>query len=108
MSEIVLKYDIMYCEGEDIMHKLLNNLNINSSQIIGASIYMTIIEVITVYLFAYNYRLGTNYCNMFDIADNFSLTSIGFGIALEIAVVLTLIELGVIKFIFDKLKKLNI
>lgn len=59
-------------------------------------------------LFYHNYGLGIAYCNYMNIPKDFTLSLFGLGMALEVAIVLSVIELLLFVFILKQLKKINI
>ena len=66
---------------------------------------LVVIQGFITYLF---YNLGCNYCDMLDVPYDFSLTLTSPGVALEVAIILTVIEFALIVWIVNKLKKLKI
>lgn len=63
------------------------------------------IQGIITYLF---YNVGCEYCDMLGIPYDFSLTVTSPGMALEVAIILTVIEFALIVWIINKLKKIKI
>ena len=88
------------------MNRMFNNLVFSNPEIIKKSIHITMFAIITIYLFYINHRIGIYYCEKLNISNTLTLTSISFGIALEIAVILTVLEVGIINYIFNKLSNL--
>ena len=66
---------------------------------------LVVIQGIITYLF---YNVGCEYCDMIGVPYDFSLTVTSPGMALEVAIILTVIECALILWIVNKLKKLKI
>lgn len=65
---------------------------------------LVVIQGFITYLF---YNLGCDYCDMLDIPYDFSLTVTSPGMAIEVAIVLTVIEFALIFWMVNKLKRLK-
>ena len=65
---------------------------------------LVVIQVIITYLF---YNVGCAYCDMIGVPYDFSLTVTSPGMALEVAIILTVIEFALIVWIINKLKKIK-
>ena len=66
---------------------------------------LIVIQGFITYLF---YNIGCNYCDMIGVPYDFSLTVTSPGMALEVAILLTVIEFVLIVWIINKLKKIKI
>ena len=66
---------------------------------------LVVIQGIITYLF---YNVGCEYCDILGVPYDFSLTVTSPGMALEVAIILTVIEFALIVWIITKLKKIKI
>lgn len=75
--------------------------------IILKSLTLSLIFVGMFSLFCFNYSLGVNYCEMMDIPKDLALTVFSPGIAIEIAIVIFVIEMTIFYIVFKTLKFIN-
>ena len=73
--------------------------------IILKSLTLSLIFVGMFSLFCFNYSLGVNYCEIMDIPKDLALTVFSPGIAIEIAIVLFVVEITIFYFVLKNLKR---
>lgn len=73
--------------------------------IILKSLTLSLIFVGMFSLFCFNYSLGVNYCEIMDIPKDLALTVFSPGIAIEIAIVMFVVEITIFYFVLKNLKR---
>lgn len=58
-------------------------------------------------LFRFNYSLGASYCEMINIPKDLALIVVSPGMAIEIAIVMFVIEMTIFYFVIKNLKLIN-
>lgn len=68
------------------------------------SAFFTSLFVGQMFLTHFFYNIGCAYCNMIGVPNDFALTVMSPGMAIEVAIVLTVLEFALIYWIVNKLK----
>lgn len=86
----------MYLDFRDVMENIVKVL-----------IYTFIVSFVIFTLYM-NYNVGKAYCDFIGVPYNFCLSMSSPGLAPEVAILLSVLEFGVIYYILQKLKKMKI
>lgn len=86
----------MYLDFSDVMENMVKVL-----------MYAFIISFVIFTLYM-NYNIGKAYCDFIGVPYNFCLSMISPGLALEVAILLSVLEFGILYYLFQKLKKIKI
>lgn len=70
--------------------------------------FVTALAVIQLLLTLQFYKLGCSYCDFMNIPYDFALTVMSPGFAIEVAIVLSVIEISVVIWLFNKLKRFKL
>ena len=63
---------------------------------------------ILVFLMQFNYNIGISYCELLNIPKDFALTVISPGMAIEVAIIMLVIEMVVFFLLFKELKRIKL
>lgn len=63
-----------------------------------------LVQMVLTHIF---YNIGCSYCNMIGVPNDFTLTMMSPGMAIEVAIILTVLEVALICWIVSKLKKVK-
>ncbi len=69
--------------------------------------FLTLLCVVQAFLTHIFYNIGCSYCNMIGVPNDFTLTMMSPGMAIEVAIILTVLEVALICWIVSKLKKVK-
>ena len=69
---------------------------------------LTLIFSGLVFLMQFNYNIGISYCELLNIPKDFALTVISPGMAIEVAIIMLVIEMVVFFLLFKELKRIKL
>lgn len=61
-----------------------------------------------VFLMSFNYNVGISYCELLNIPKDFALTIISPGMAIEVAIIMFVIEMVIFFLLIKKLKRVKL
>lgn len=69
---------------------------------------LTLIFSGLVFLIHFNYNIGIRYCELLNIPKDFALTIISPGMAIEVAIIMLVIEMVIFFLLLKKLKRIKL
>lgn len=69
---------------------------------------LTLIFSGLVFLMQFNYNIGISYCELLNIPKDFALTVISPGMAIEVAIIMLVIEMVIFFLLFKELKRIKL
>lgn len=69
---------------------------------------LTLIFSGLVFLMQFNYNIGISYCELLNIPKDFALTVISSGMAIEVAIIMLVIEMVIFFLLFKELKRIKL
>lgn len=69
---------------------------------------LTLIFSGLILLMSFNYSVGISYCELLNIPKNFALTIISPGMAIEVAIIMFVIEMVIFFLLIKKLKRVKL
>lgn len=69
------------------------------------TLIITLIVVGLLFLIRFDYNIGIRYCEIFNIPKDFALTMVSPGMAIEVAIIMFVVEMIGLYFIIKILKK---
>ncbi len=72
------------------------------------SFILTLIFLGLIFLMSFNYSVGVSYCELLNIPKDFALTIISPGMAIEVAIIMFVIEMVIFFLMIKKLKRVKL
>ena len=72
------------------------------------ALILTLIFVALIGLIMFDYKIGINYCDLMNIPTDLALSVMSLGMAINITIIMFVIEIIVLYFIIKKLKRIQL